>query len=165
MCIEPVIKPVAGGKVSVTTRQTFIPWLSDMTERDSTAILQFFADAEAAGIHPRNQADMIREYFIGTRHNADTAARTEAQKLRTDARMASYRESGTKYVQYITAGDELVRPDHAERNGKIYKIKDAPWLGEFNCRCILTAADFAVEEMGLVVERSGAVVVDEEGMV
>jgi len=165
MCVEKVVTPVGGGKVSVTTKQVFVPWLADMTERDSTAILQFFADAEAAGVHPRNQAEMIREYFEGTKHNAVTAARTEAQKLRTDARMASYRESGTKYVQYITAGDELVRPDHAARNGKIYKLKDAPYLGEYNCRCNLTAADFTVLAEGAPVEPSGAVVVDDEGMI
>jgi uncharacterized protein with gpF-like domain len=79
--------------------------------------------------------------------------------------MASYRESGTKYVQYITAGDELVRPDHAARNGKIYKLKDAPYLGEYNCRCNLTAADFTVLAEGAPVEPSGAVVVDEGGMI
>ena len=46
-----------------------------------------------------------------------TAARTEASKIRNDARSASFEESGVRYVEYVTAGDEVgkTRTRDAER--------------------------------------------------
>jgi len=53
--------------------------------------------------------------------------------------------NGTKYVQYVTAGDDAVRPEHEMRNGKIYRIENAPFMGEYNCRCTLVPADYLVK--------------------
>jgi SPP1 gp7 family putative phage head morphogenesis protein len=162
MCVERILTPVGGGKVRATTKHVFVPWLDDMAKEQQKELINLFGEAERLGIHPREQAKLIESYFEGTRHRAVTAARTEAQKLRTDARMASYRKSGVKYVQYITAGDEAVRPEHAARDGKIYPINKAPWLGEYNCRCILTEADFAVEELGMETTKSEAEIIPAE---
>ena len=85
-----------------------------------------------------------------------TAARTEASKIRNDARSASFEESGVQYVEYVTAGDELVRPEHAARNGKIYEHKNSPMMGEINCRCLLTPADYKVNRKGAKVTESDA---------
>jgi SPP1 gp7 family putative phage head morphogenesis protein len=162
MCVERVLTPIGDGKVRATTRQVFVPWLDDMAKEQQKELINLFGEAERLGIHPREQAKLIESYFEGTRHRAVTAARTEAQKLRVDARMQSYRKSGVKYVQYITAGDERVRPEHAAREGKIYPINKAPWLGEYNCRCDLTEADFAVEELGMETTKSEAEIIPAE---
>ena len=53
--------------------------------------------------------------------------------------------NGTKYVQYVSAGDDKVRPEHEMRNGKIYRIENAPFMGEYNCRCTLVPADYLVK--------------------
>jgi uncharacterized protein with gpF-like domain len=53
--------------------------------------------------------------------------------------------NGTKYVQYVTAGDDAVRPEHEMRNGKIYTLESSPFLGEPNCRCVLVPADYLVK--------------------
>lgn len=162
MCVERVLTPIGDGKVRATTRQVFVPWLDDMAKKQQIDIINFFGEAERLGIHPREQAKLVESYFEGTRHRAMVAARTEAQKLRSDARMLSYQKSGVKYVQYITAGDEKVRPEHAARDGKIYPIEKAPWLGEYQCRCILTEADFAVEELGMKVTKNDAEIIPAE---
>ncbi len=162
MCVERVLTSTEDGKVRATTRQVFVPWLDDMAKEQQKELISLFGEAERLGIHPHEQAKLIDSYFEGTRHRAVVAARTEAQKLRSDARMQSYQKSGVKYVQYITAGDEKVRPEHAARDGKIYPINKAPWLGEYNCRCILTEADFAVEELGMKVTKSEAEIIPEE---
>ncbi len=162
MCVERVLTSAGNGKVRVTTRQVFVPWLDDMAKEQQKELINLFGEAERLGIHPREQAKLIESYFEGTRHRAVTAARTEAQKLRSDARMLSYQKSGVKYVQYITAGDEKVRPEHAARDGKIYPINKAPWLGEYQCRCILTEADFAVEELGMKVTKNEAEIIPKE---
>lgn len=154
MCVDRVLEELPGGKVAVSTRRVFVPWLSDMRKRESAEIITLIAEAEAAGVHPRNIAKQLEDKFAGTAHNALTAARTEAQKLRSDARSEYFREAGVEYVQYISADDDRTRPEHAARHGKIYRHRDAPWLGEYNCRCTLAPADYLVNRKGAKVEES-----------
>ena len=162
MCVDRVLEELPGGKVAVSTRRVFIPWLSDMRKRESAEIITLIAEAEAAGVHPRNIAKQLEDKFAGTAHNALTAARTEAQKLRADARSEYFREAGVEYVQYIAAMDERTRPEHAARNGKIYRHSDAPWLGEYNCRCTLAPADYLVNRKGAKVEESQVEILQEK---
>jgi len=152
--IERVVKDLGDGRVSITTRRTFKPWLSDMASRDQEEILRIIGEGQRGGMHPRQIARELRGYFDGTEHNAVTAARTEAQKIRTDARVATYLKTGVHYLEYIAVGDERTRPDHAARDGKIYPVDKAPWLGEPNCRCTLIDADYKVEEEAAAVEES-----------
>ena len=154
MCVDRVLEELPGGKVAVSTRRVFVPWLSDMRKRESAEIITLIAEAEVAGVHPRNIAKQLEDKFAGTAHNALTAARTEAQKLRSDARSEYFREAGVEYVQYISADDDRTRPEHAARHGKIYRHRDAPWLGEYNCRCTLAPADYLVNRKGAKVEES-----------
>ena len=160
--IERVVTALGDGRVSITTRRTFKPWLSDMASRDQEEILRIIGEGQRGGMHPRQIARELRGYFDGTEHNAVTAARTEAQKLRTDARVATYLKTGVRYLEYIAVGDERTRPDHAARDGKIYPIDKAPWLGEPNCRCTLIDADYRVEEEGAAVEESDSITLTPE---
>ena len=160
--IEQVVRKLDNGQVSVSTRKTFKPWLSDMRTRDQEEILRIIGEGQRNGVHPKQIAQQLQGYFDGTAHNAMTTARTESQKIRTDARMATYVKTGVHHVEYVTAGDEEVRPAHAARDGKIYRIENAPWLGEPNCRCMLVDADYKVEEKGMPVEESGGIIMDAE---
>lgn len=160
--IERVVTALGDGRVSITTRRTFKPWLSDMATRDQEEILRIIGEGQRDGMHPHQIARELRGYFDGTAHNAVTAARTEAQKIRTDARVATYRETGVRHLEYIAVGDDKTRPEHAARDGKIYPIEKAPWLGEPNCRCTLVDADYKVDEKGARVEKNDAIVITEE---
>ena len=160
--IERVVTALGDGRVSITTRRTFKPWLSDMASRDQEEILRIIGEGHRDGMHPYQIARELRGYFDGTAHNAVTAARTEAQKLRTDARVATYLKTGVRYLEYIAVGDERTRPDHAARHGKIYPIDKAPWLGEPNCRCTLIDADYKVEEEAAAVEESDSITLTPE---
>jgi SPP1 gp7 family putative phage head morphogenesis protein len=160
ICVEPKYVKISPGKVRATTEARFIPWLNDFKEEQVKSVLDLMAEGQKAGVYPLDVAKQLEGYFDGTKHRAVTAARTEAQKIRTTARMDGYRKSNVKYVQCITAGDEEVRPEHAMRNEKIYPLEKAPLLGEYNCRCILTEADFAVEELGMPVTESEAEIID-----
>lgn len=155
-CIERVLSREPDGMIRATTRKTFVPWLADMTADDTRNIITMIGDAERAGAHPRDIARNLKGYFEGTQHQAMTAARTEASKIRNDARSSAMQRNGVRYVQYQTAGDDLVRPEHAMRDGKIYRHEDAPWMGEYNCRCVLSPADYLVEEKGAEVTESDA---------
>ena len=122
-CIERVLTLQPSGMYKATTRQTFVPWLADMSVRDTSNIITMIGDAEKAGVHPRQIAKELEAYFKGTKHNAMTAARTEASKIRNDARSASFEESGE------TVDFELVGTRGAVwqviRNGKnAYNIRN-----------------------------------------
>ena len=160
--IERVVTALGDGRVSITTRRTFKPWLADMATRDQEEILRIIGEGQRDGMHPRQIARELRTYFEGTAHNATTAARTEAQKLRTDARVATYLKTGVHYLEYIAVDDGKARPDHLARDGKIYPIDKAPWLGEPNCRCTLIDADYRVEEEGAGVEESDSITLTPE---
>lgn len=160
--IERVVTALGDGRVSITTRRTFKPWLSDMATRDQEEILRIIGEGQRDGMHPHQIARELRGYFDGTAHNAVTAARTEAQKIRTDARVATYLKTGVHYLEYIAVGDDKTRPEHAARDGKIYPIDKAPWLGEPNCRCTLVDADYKVDEKGARVEKNDAIIITEE---
>lgn len=160
--IERVVKDLGDGRAAVTTRRTFKPWLTDMATRDQAEILRIIGEGQRDGMHPYQIARELRGYFDGTAHNASTAARTEAQKIRTDARIATYLKTGVRYLEYVSALLETTRPEHAARHGKIYPIGRAPWLGEPNCRCILVDADYRVEEEGAAVENSDTITLTAE---
>jgi len=160
--IERVVKDLGDGRASVTTRRTFKPWLADMATRDQNEILRIISDGQRDGMHPHQIARELRGYFDGTEHNAVTAARTEAQKIRTDARVATYLKTGVRYLEYISALLETTRPEHAARHGKIYPIDKAPWLGEPNCLCTLIDADYRVEEEGAAVEETDTITLTSE---
>lgn len=162
MCVERVIEELGDGRIAYSTRKEFVPWLSDMRKNESKEILELIRDSEASGVHPTEIARKLRDYFDGTAHNALTAARTEAQKIRSAARLEHYRESGVEYLQYISADDEVTRPEHAARHGKIYRINDAPELGEYNCRCTYAPADYLVEMKGAKVEESQVIILQKE---
>ncbi len=160
--IERVVTALGDGRVSITTRRTFKPWLSDMASRDQEEILRIIGEGQRDGMHPYQIARDLRGYFDGTEHNAVTAARTEAQKLRTDARVATYLKTGVRYLEYIAVGDDSTRPEHLARDGKIYPVDKAPWLGEPNCRCTLIDADYRVEEEGAGVEETDTITLTSE---
>ncbi len=160
MCIERVLTPVRGGKIAATTKRVFVPWIDDMAKQDADNIINLINQRVKEGANPRQIAAEIRESLKGSGHDAMNVARTEASKLRNDVNVAFMVETGYKYVQYVTTGDSLVRPEHAERNGRIYKIEDTiGLLGEYRCRCTLVPADYEVDN-GAKVEKSTTIILD-----
>ena len=161
MCVERVLKASGDGYLA-TTELRFVPWLDDKTDAEAKELLQSIYDMETAGVHPKDIARTIRDQLDKDRHNAMTVARTEASKIRNDARSRMFIENGYRYVQYITAGDDKVRPEHELRNGKIYRHEDAPFIGEYNCRCLLAPADYQVRRGAAVTENQAEYLTKEE---
>lgn len=161
MCVERVLKPYKDGYIA-TTEMKFVPWLDDKTDREAKELLQSIYDLETTGVHPKDIARAIRTQLDADRHNSMTVARTEASKIRNDARSRMFIENGYKYVQYITAGDDRVRPEHEMRDGKIYRHEDAPFLGEYNCRCLLAPADYQVRRGAEVTDSQAEFLTREE---
>jgi SPP1 gp7 family putative phage head morphogenesis protein len=89
----------------------------------------------------KREASRITENFNGTwletEYNLSVATgQTSAAYLRA---MAD-KDTVTSFVQYQTAGDSKVRPEHAALNGKIFSLDDKEAMklwppNSYNCRC------------------------------
>ena len=158
LCVDRVLTPTGDGRYIATTRELFVPWLDDSVKDMTDRIIDTIDKGTAQGKNPYVIAQELEEYLAETRHNAELVARTESQKMRSDAAFAVMEDNGVKYVMYKTAGDDRVRPEHAQRDGKIYRMEDAPYLGEYNCRCTCVPADRNVKKGAAVAESEEEIV-------
>jgi len=67
------------------------------------------------------------------------------------------------YWEYVTVGDDRVRPAHAEMEGKIYRKDDPVWTvwfppNGFNCRCsVVEWDDFSLKQERRAAETGGTI--------
>ena len=158
MCVERVVEKLPSGEFKVYTRQKFVPWLANMTDDHVKSISKIIDESVDSGVAPKKFAKTLDTYFTGTNHRSIVAARTESAKIRQDTLFSNYVENGTEYCEYVTAGDDRVRISHAMLSGRIFKLKEAPEVGNFSCRCLLVPADVPVSN-GAKVEKSQVVTI------
>lgn len=83
--------------------------------------------------------DLQKQIDISERR-AKFIARDQMASLNAVITEAKQTALGITEYEWITAGDERVRPEHQAQNGKVYKWSDPPATGhpgeDFNCRCI-----------------------------
>ena len=101
-----------------------------------------FYDGMQAGESTKELAKRVESVFDVGETRANTIARTTMTKINNEARMKAYKASGVvDEVQWITAGDSRVCPEHCKpKENKVYSIDDAPRPAidtHPNCRCIL----------------------------
>jgi SPP1 gp7 family putative phage head morphogenesis protein len=87
-----------------------------------------------AGGYPKGSiAADLQDYFTDRKSHAATVARTETARIQSEASLTRYRKAGVK-VEYRTARDDRVRPEHLALEG-VYDADKVPPIGEPNCRC------------------------------
>ena len=125
-----------GGYVVENGNLIFKPWFQEANQKAREEV----ADMINTGIREGKSIDDIkkplRKYFRQRKRHAEMVARTETAKIQDIASTRRMEEQGVDKVQWITAEDERVRDSHAERHMQIFGIRDAPSLGEPNCRCV-----------------------------
>lgn len=91
------------------------------------------------GIPPERMAKDISQRLEVAKSRGNLIARDQINKLNGQITQKRQENIGVKSYTWITVGDERVRPEHSERNGKIFAWSDAPSGGhpgsEINCRC------------------------------
>lgn len=129
------------------------PWLpaavADFT-RENVALIrtipeQFFSDLEkhlsreiADGARWEDLAATIEERYGVSEARAELIARDQVGKFNGDLNRTRQKELGIDKFVWRTMGDERVREDHQEYNGKTYTWEDAPEGGPgepVQCRC------------------------------
>jgi len=112
-------------------------WESNQKAREEVADMINSGIREGEGIPDMKKK--LRKYFNQRKRHAEMVARTETAKIQDIANTRRLEDQGVDKVEWITAEDERVRSSHAERHGQVYNIRDAPSLGEPNCRCVKVA--------------------------
>jgi len=130
------------------------PWLQkavDEFTRENVALIrtipeQFFSDLEkhlsreiADGTRWEELAQVIEDRYGVAESRADLIARDQVGKFNGDLARVRQQDLGIDKFVWRTMGDERVREDHQERNGKTYEWADPPdgeTPGEpIMCRC------------------------------
>ncbi len=91
---------------------------------------------EAAGLTPASSYH-LRTVYLTNVHGAANGARWE-ELQRDTARMKDF----FPFLQYVTAGDDAVREEHAALDGLVLRRDDPAWAtiyppNGFNCRCMV----------------------------
>jgi SPP1 gp7 family putative phage head morphogenesis protein len=94
--------------------------------------------------------DKIEARYQVSKSRAQLIARDQISKLNGELTQLRQTELGIKKYRWITAGDERVRDEHRQRDGKVFSWDDPPHDGHpgqpINCRCVAQPILFEDEE-------------------
>lgn len=122
---------------------------TSVTDDIRDAVNEAVVEAIQNGSNLKTTIDGIRDVFDSSLSRARTIARTETAIAMSSARQIAYSEQGVDRHQWLTAGDEHVREEHALLDGTITDVgeefmpglrypgdPDCPDAGLIiNCRC------------------------------
>jgi SPP1 gp7 family putative phage head morphogenesis protein len=83
-------------------------------------------------------ADIVEKMKKASDGRAKFFARDQFSRFNRSVAVASYRQAGAGYVEWLTSNDVRVRPEHKARNHRIYtqaELERDPEWKSYNCRC------------------------------
>jgi len=93
-----------------------------VTDATRDAVNSVIVSAVDTGANLKQTIDGIRDVFDASLSRARTIARTETAIAMSSSRQIAYMEQGVEKHQWLTAGDEHVRDEHAELDGVIAEV-------------------------------------------
>lgn len=125
-------------------RKENVGLIKTMLKSEKATLEQLLADG--AGRRPESLADDIEERFGITSRHAELIASDQCLKLNADISHTRMARAGITSAIWTTAGDERVRPLHADLDGQTFDLDDPPVTNEdgetnlpgedINCRCV-----------------------------
>lgn len=132
---EPFLKPLAEG------------WIRENTSLIKSLPTRLHSELEGIvrrgvmnGTSVKDIRDQIKERYGVTDYRAKLIAQDQTLKLNGDLTRYRLQSVGVKEYTWRSVQDSRVRPEHAERNGKVYAWNKPPSGGqhpgqEVRCRC------------------------------
>lgn len=120
---------------------THEPWLSDQLDLFATQNVDLIKDLSdkamgdikgivtrgfASGINLKNMTGQLQDRIGFTKNRAKLIARDQTSKLNGQLTQLRQTQNGISKYQWATAGDERVRPSHAEKEGRIFSWDNPP---------------------------------------
>lgn len=134
-------EPWLSARLGLFTQQN-VDLIGNITDKALNDVKGIVTRGFASGA---NLTDMTKELqnrvTVVTKNRAKLIARDQVSKLNGQLTQARQTQNGISKYQWVTAGDERVRPTHAAHEGKIYSWNNPPAdtgnPGEdINCRCV-----------------------------
>ena len=114
--------------ISTANPLTGYIWTNDIDRKR-----QYFVESVMSGTNIRKDADKaLRQWYGAVKQYADLVTDAAAVK--------GFIDTGTKFVEWVTASDERVCAVCDSRDGMIYPVKNVPAKPHYNCRCFLRRA-------------------------
>lgn len=123
--------------------------INGTTAREMQAVLQ---QASQEGVGAQETSLRLRELYKELpKHRADNIARTETHRASEEATKEGFRQGGAEFMEWVSARDDRVRPDHEEADGQVVKLDERFSVGgeqlqypgdgspEQACQCRCTA--------------------------
>lgn len=137
---EQMLTEKGGSFVVENDVKSFKPWLNDLTADTKIQLQEIFNKSKTeswASAKIKEELGKIAEFGKNVRAKAAAFCETRVQQDEATRKLWTY--GGLEMTQWHTMEDSRVRPKHVERNHRVYKINEAPSLGEISCRCWITA--------------------------
>lgn len=103
------------------------------------------------GESERQIASRLSHVMNVSKPRLNTIARTETKRAYDEISFNKFKDAGVEMVEWATAGDERVRPHHADLDGNRWPMDSGAIprdiLSEPNCRCILLPVISEAEEI------------------
>ena len=132
---EPYLKPLAEGWISENT--SLIKSLPTRLHPELEGIVR---RGVMNGVSVKDLSKQIKDRYGVTDYRAKLIAQDQTLTLHSDLTEYRLKSVGVKEYTWRTVGDSRVRPEHVERNGKVYSWDKPPSGGqhpgkEVRCRC------------------------------
>lgn len=160
--LENQLKVREVGSVSPIKSDTWLKEYTKVKIKENVSYIQGIADnyrdkveqavyrAVTQGSNLSDLREQVQKISEKSHNQASFIARDQTGTILGQINAKRQEQAGFPAFRWSDSGDNRVRPDHAERNGKIYFYKDNPKLpGEdYGCRCIAEPVDeYELEEI------------------
>jgi hypothetical protein len=154
---EKLLRDKGGSIIVEDDVRVFKPWINDLRAETKAQLIEIFDKSKDEGwTSQRIKDELIKIEDFGKNVRARVGAFCETRTQQDVATRKLWKYGGLELTQWHTMEDSRVRPHHVERNHRVYKIDEAPSLGEPNCRCYLSpyitkdnwSPDYTKEEIG-----------------
>jgi SPP1 gp7 family putative phage head morphogenesis protein len=116
-----------------------ISLVSDVPDQLLSNLEKMISRDLADGVRFEELAVNIEKQFDIAKSRAEMIAMDQVQKFQGDLNRVRQQDLGISKYVWNSLGDETVRPEHAERDGKTFSWSSPPWDGHpgepINCRC------------------------------
>lgn len=136
----------AAAQVDVTIAAAIeeaVNYIQDIPAKLAQQVSQEFNEALLRGERGASLTKIFEERLNVAQSRAKMIARDQSTKALGNVQKVRQQALGVSKYEWVTAGDERVRPSHAALNGKVFSWDAPPAVGhpgaDINCRCVAVA--------------------------
>lgn len=144
--VSPEISEVSKLKIAEEYSNNLKLYIKDFLDKEVLELRKSVVSNTYSGYRAEYLQKVIKERYNVSERKAKFLARQETNLITAKYRESRYLDAGIEEYMWSSAGDGLVREDHKELNGKVFRFDSPPIVNketgkranpseDFNCRC------------------------------